>query len=193
MKIKKNKINFKNEYKKSWDFIKESKNFILVAFLIFSFFVLIGLFIPTPEPLKEEIFRFIQKIIEKTKDMSVRELVIFILLNNIQVSFFGIILGILFGIIPIFLAMLNGYILGFVFSFNKNFLNILRILPYGIFELPAVFISLGLGIKIGFSILQKRKSELREYLINSLRVFVFFVIPLLVIAAIIEGILINYF
>ena len=66
-----------------------------------------------------------------------------------------------------------------------------RIFPHGIFELPAVFISLGLGLKLGTFIFQRNKLKaFAEFFWNSLRVFLFIVLPLLIIAAIIEGSLI---
>ena len=70
-------------------------------------------------------------------------------------------------------------------------LSLWKILPHGIFELPAVFIALGIGIKLGMFIFQKKKLEsLKNYSINSLRVFLLIILPLLVIAGIIEGTLI---
>jgi len=65
-------------------------------------------------------------------------------------------------------------------------------LPHGIFELPAIIISFALGIKLGSFVFAKEPwAELRRFVINCIRIFFFIVIPLLVIAAIIEGILIG--
>ncbi len=123
--------------------------------------------------------------------MSQGELIKFIFLNNLQSSFYGMIFGVLLGIFPMIAAIANGYLLGFVASIsveNGGFLVLWRLLPHGIFELPAVFISLGLGLKFGMFIFQKRKLEsFREYFFNSLRVFFLIIIPLLIIAGIIEG------
>ena len=89
---------------------------------------------------------------------------------------------------------INGYVLGFVAYLVVNSDGILvlwRLFPHGIFELPAIFISLGLGLKVGTFIFQKKKFEsLKKYSLNSLRVFLFIVLPLLIIASIIEGSLI---
>ena len=105
--------------------------------------------------------------------------------------------GILFGIYPLFATIANGFILGFVASISVSevgFLVLWRILPHGIFELPAIFISFGLGLKIGSFIFQKKKfKSLKNYSLNSLKVFVFIIIPLLIIAAVIEGALIFLF
>jgi len=68
-----------------------------------------------------------------------------------------------------------------------------RLVPHGIFELPAIFISLGIGLKFGTFIFQKNKSEsFRRYLWNSLQLFVLIIMPLLIAAAIIEGALITF-
>ena len=123
--------------------------------------------------------------------MSQGELINFILLNNLQSSFFGMIFGVLLGILPVIVIIANGYLLGFVASISieaEGVLILWRLLPHGVFELPAVFISLGLGLKLGTFIFQKEKIQsLKKYFWNSLRIFLFIVLPLLIIAAIIEG------
>lgn len=192
----KQRINFslKEEYKKSWQYLKDSKKFIYGIIVLFVFSVLIGFFVSPPESLLNYITEFIQNILEKTQGLSQAGLISFIFLNNIQSSFFGMVLGVLFGIFPILATISNGYILGFVSSLNvseSGVLSLWRIFPHGIFELPALFISLGLGLKFGTFIFYKNRTEIfRKFLIDSIRVFVFIVLPLLIIAAIIEGSLI---
>ena len=101
----------------------------------------------------------------------------------------------IFGIFPFFIAIYNGYVLGYVLKLvvgKIGFLEIWKLFPHGIFELPAVFISLGLGIKLGASLFAKNSDkEFLRRLKNSARVFFFIVLPLLVIAAVIEGSLIK--
>jgi len=103
--------------------------------------------------------------------------------------------GIMLSIFPVLSALVNGYVLGFVaskVSAGSGFFVLWRLLPHGIFELPALFISLGLGLKLGTFVFQKKKLKtLREYLFETIRVFFFIIIPLLIIAAIIEGSLIS--
>ena len=194
--MKKNKFSLKKEYQKSWEFIKQSKKFIYVVIGIFLLFSLIGYFIPAPESLKTQILSFIEQILNKTEGMSQLELIWYIFFNNLKSSFLGMIFGILFGIFPIISSVTNGYIVGFVsfMSVESSGISVLlRLFPHGIFELPAVFISLGLGIKLG-SLIFKRNSKkfLKEYLKGCLRVFLTIVIPLLIIVAIIEGTLIAF-
>lgn len=148
---KKNKF-FIDNYRKSWRYIKESKNFIYASLILFFLFVFIGAFLPIPEILRERILEYIQKLLEMTEGMSRGELISFIFLNNLQSSFFGMIFGIVLGIFPIITSILNGYVLGFVSSeavYGGGILVLWRLLPHGIFELPALFISAGLGLKLG--------------------------------------------
>ena len=69
--------------------------------------------------------------------------------------------------------------------------SLLKLLPHGIFELPAIFIALGIGLKLGTFPFQKEpEKSLKRFLGNSIRVFLLIVLPLLLIAGIIEGLLI---
>ena len=196
MKMKKNK-RIEKYYEEVFDFIKESKNYIYFSVLIFLIFSFIGFFFPIPDSLREVIMNFIEELLSKTQDMSHGGLIWFILLNNIQSSFFGMIYGILFGIFPIFASLANGYLLGFVASeaVKSNGISVLwRLFPHGILELPALFISLGLGIKLGSFVFGKNKLKtLKIYFIKSIKTFLLVVVPLLILAAIIEGSLIFLF
>lgn len=193
---KEDNSSLRREYRGSWDYIKESRNFIYATIAVFFVFSLIGFFVPAPDSIKDSIIKLLEEILGKTQGMSQIELIKFIFINNAQSSFFGIILGVFLGIFPLIGAIGNGYILGVVSlmaSEEGGFSVLLRLLPHGIFELPAVFISLGLGLKFGTFIFQKNKGEsFKKYFWNSLRVFILIVIPLLIIAAIIEGILVSY-
>jgi len=193
-KTKKRSFNLLNEYKNCWKYILESKKFIYFVVGIFLFFLLMGFFVPAPEFLSNEIMKFIRELLTETQNMSPLDLISFIIYNNVQSTFLSIILGILFGIFPLASAVANGYTLGFVSSIsvnNSGLLSLFKILPHGIFELPAIFISLGLGLKTGMFVFRKDKVKaFRDYLGNSLRIFLLIIIPLLIIAGIIEGTLV---
>lgn len=188
---------FRENYKQSWNYIKESRNFIYIVLIVFSLFFLLGYFIRVPENIAQLILEFIGELLKRTEGMSYAELTSFIFFNNLQSSFFGMIFGVVFGIFSVMTIVSNGYLLGFVSSStaqSEGFLILWRLFPHGIFELTALIISMGLGLKIGTFIFQKKKMEfLKNYLWNSLRVFLFVIIPLLFIAAIIEGSLIFLF
>ena len=197
-RIRKKKENFcMRNYRESWNYIKESKNFIWAIVGVFVLFALIGFFVPASPELEEAIMNFLKQLLEKTKDFDQWKMTQFLFLNNLQSSFFGLLLGVVLGIFPVLSSIVNGYVLGFVAAKTveaKGIFVLWRLLPHGIFELPAVFISLGLGLKFGTFIFRKKKGKsFKDYLWNGLRVLIFIVIPLLVFAAIIEGALIFLF
>lgn len=231
--MKKKKENFFTEnYRKSWEYIKASKHYIYIILIVFFLFVFIGAFIPTPALLEEQILEYIQKLLEMTSGMSRGELISFIFFNNLQSSFFGIFFGIVFGIFSMITSVLNGYLLGFVSAkavYEGGIFVLWRLLPHGIFELPALFLSAGLGLRLGLPFIYRyfdyywknkktfalilgvlflpfsivltllfnknlRKYQFKDFLFrfnNSIRTFIFVILPLLIIAALIEGILIS--
>jgi stage II sporulation protein M len=184
-------------FSKSFSFIKESKKFIYIIIGLFLLFALIGMVVPTPDFIKNMITEFIKNILEQTKDLSLFGMIKFIFFNNLQSSFSGMIFGCLIGIFPILVSVVNGYLLGFVSLVSikqEGILVLWKLFPHGIFELPAVFISLALGLRLGVAVFQKdKKRNFFDFLISSIRVFLFVILPLLVIAAIIEGCLILVF
>lgn len=196
--MKKRKVkkehSLKQMYRYSFAFIKESKNFIYFVIGVFVLFALIGFFLPVPEELAQQIFQTIQNLIAQTEGMGQLELTAFIFWNNLKTSLIGMVLGIALGIYPLIVSFTNGYLIGFVSRLSvraEGISSLWRLVPHGIFELPAVFISLGLGLKIGSFILQKKKSaSLKEYFTRSVIAFTLIVVPLLIIAAVIEGALI---
>jgi len=180
-------------YKESWGYIKESKKYIYSIASVFLVFGILGFIFPIffVEPIKI----LIKQLLEQTNELNTFSLVWFIFLNNLKTSFVGLALGILFGFIPVTLTIVNGYVLGFVSNYavkNAGFSSLFRLLPHGIFELPAVIIGLGLGTKLGMFFFSKNSDkEFMRRLVLSLKVFIFVIIPLLIIAAIIEGSLIG--
>jgi len=166
--------------------LKELKNFFYFSLAIFSLFTIIGLIFPTF--FQEQIIELIKSLILQTQNLRPIELISFIMANNLKVAFFGMLLGIVFGIIPTLALVVNGYVLGFVLHrsiLDQGIFIIWRLLPHGIFEIPAILISTSLGIKLGIN--------LRNFKVNfksALRIFIFIVVPLLVIAGIIEGLFI---
>lgn len=184
---------FRKNYSLSWNYIKESKSYIIAISLIFVFGILISL-VYQPTAIVDLIRSFFGKVINETEGLGLLELIIYILNNNLKSSFFAMILGIAFGIFPILSALMNSYVLGFVSE--KSVLAggpsvLLRLVPHGIFEFPAIIISMAFGVKLGFSWFgkDKRKTFLSRFE-DSLRTFLFIILPLLIIAAIIEGALI---
>lgn len=185
----------RKNYSKCFQFIKNSKHFIYFGILIFVGFTIFGFFVNLPLEISNQLLDYFKQLIEKTKDYNAWQMMSFIFFNNLKASFLGMILGVFIGIFPLINLFGNGFVLGFAAKLSvaqEGFGSLWRILPHGIFELPAIFIALGVGMKLGSFISEKKNKwkNLKEYFIGSLRVFVLVVLPLLIIAAIIEGLLI---
>ena len=113
--------------------------------------------------------------------------------NNLR----AMVLGVLYGFIPfLYLPALalgvNAAILGMLASLidGQWLLLAAGILPHGIFELAALFLSLAAGLclckNINVYIRKNEKGVMKPLLLNILRVVVLLVLPLLVIAAVME-------
>jgi stage II sporulation protein M len=183
------------QYRQCWNYIKESRKYIWFVISIFILFAIFAVVFPVPDLIAEKINQVIKELINLTQELNTIELIGFIFFNNLRASFFGIIFGVVIGVIPFLITISNGYVLGFVSKAvvsEVGFLEIWRLLPHGIFELPAVFISLALGIRWGMFLFAKNPGkEFKTRFFEAIRVFFFIIIPLLIIAAIIEGILIR--
>jgi stage II sporulation protein M len=176
-------------YKKCFEYLKENKVYFCIIAALFLISILIGVIFPLF--FQEFIKKLIENLAEKTKGMGFFQLFIFILENNIMTAFLGLLFGLILGLLPLLLAMFNGYVLGFVSGkvAGVEGLGVLfRLLPHGIFEIPALVISLGLGLKLGMFLFSRNPGKQLVYdLENSLRVFLFVIIPLLLIAGFIEA------
>lgn len=195
--MKKNKSkSFKEVFLDSYNFVLDSKNFIFIsAFIFFCFFSLGFVLYPSPGIL-EMIQKMINELLVKTANFGFLEMFWFIFLNNLQASFFSMAFGVFFGIFPFIVLISNGYFAGFVSylaTLSSGWGSIFSLIPHGVFELPAIFISTALGFRAGFFVIRKEKVGFLEILYSCLKAFIFIVLPLLFVAAFIESGLILFF
>lgn len=113
--------------------------------------------------------------------------------NNAFVSLLSLVLGLALGVFPILFIAFNGYFVGiicYVVSQQKGFLFILlALLPHGIIELPSVFLSASIGLRLGYHVflyLIGRPTELGKEFIQGIMFYLSWILPLLFLAAIIE-------
>jgi stage II sporulation protein M len=181
----------------AWDYLKEIKNYVWFSTALFFLIGIIGYFFPIF--FVDKIKKLIEDLVKQTQGLDLFGLMRFIIANNVQSAVTGTILGVLFAIVPLGIVVINGYVLGFVAnkSVNSAGLSVLwRLLPHGIFEIPAIMISVALGIRLGLFLFiyhgKNKRQEFWKWFLNSVRVLIFIIIPLLVIAGIIEGALIWF-
>jgi stage II sporulation protein M len=121
-------------------------------------------------------------------------IMLFIFVNNTLNSLFAMLLGIFFGIWPIIFIIVNGFFIGVVVFSSVQEYSILvvlsALLPHGIIELPMIFISASMGLRLGVLAFQKifriKEIKFKYELFSAIRFFATVIVPLLFIAAIIE-------
>lgn len=175
-------------------YLAESRYYVYITALLFLFFGIFGFIFSEKLTFLNEIIR---ELVSKASMLNGLDVGLYIFANNTQSALIGLISGLLFGIFPFFNIVLNGTVIGYVIAIvsrESSFLEIWKLLPHGIFELPAIFISLGLGLKLGAFVFAARPwTTLKQRLYYSMLVFLFFVLPLMAVAAIIEGYLIELY
>ena len=193
--MKNQDLKLKKQFSEAWNYIKESKNYIYVTIFLFTISIILGFIFSEKLSFFKEI---IKEILKQTEGLNTIEMIFFIMQNNIQSSLLTIILGIAFGIFPLISIILNGTLIGYVLSITSQIngpTTWLLLLPHGIFEIPAILISMGLGIKLGAPLFTNKKplQEFKRRIYQTANVFIMIIIPTLILAAIIEGILIAVF
>lgn len=116
-----------------------------------------------------------------------------IFLNNAFVSLLFLVLGLVLGIFPVLLIAFNGYVVGVIshIAAQERGLSfiVLALLPHGIIELPMVFLSAGIGLRLGhqvFAALIGRNTEIKKEFKEGMRFYFSWILPLLFLAAVIE-------
>lgn len=117
-----------------------------------------------------------------------------IMINNIQVSFAAVAGGITAGLFTTYIMLLNGFLIGTIGTLvsqnNLAFPFWAFVFPHGSLELPAIFLAGGAGFLLSRAILlpgqYRRVDALKHYGVQAAQL-VFGIVPLLVIAGIIEG------
>ena len=187
------KRDFADLVEDSWSYLGKHRKYIYASIWIFFASAIFGYVYSAQLGFFDKI---IEEIVTSTQDLDYLELIWFIFSNNATSSVSALFLGAFFGVFPLINAVFNGAVLGYVYSKAVPIAGVFvawRLLPHGIFELPAIFISLGLGIHLGASFFGANKLKTFKFRFKeSLKVFLVIVVPLLALASIIESSLIVF-
>jgi stage II sporulation protein M len=124
-------------------------------------------------------------------------LAVAIFLNNMIKALLVTVGGLALGLFPVIFLLANGAALGFVLAASMQshgVLNaLLAIVPHGIFELPAILLATSMGLLLGRCAIEKlfgsSEISISSELALALKFFARIVVPLLVIAALVEAFL----
>jgi len=133
----------------------------------------------------------VNQLIEGFKDRNTVTFISKLMMRNLIAAYLTTCLISLWGLIPAVATTVNGLLLGWIIAnasgMSPSMLLVLLI-PHGILELPAAFIGWGVGIWKGFG--YRFTSQTTNYqgrFIKANIVYFTVILPLLLIAAIIEG------
>jgi stage II sporulation protein M len=169
-----------------WAILSEAKIFIYFGVFLFLSGSVIGYSWPA---VFMGLLGSLHGMAERFRESSAPVIIVTIFFQNASSAFLAIWLGLIVGIVPLIGAVTNGILLGVVLVMVGNGMTMLiGVLPHGIFELPAIFIAWGLGFWRGmWPFHENRKEVYNDRARKSYFVFFTLIIPLLLIAAVIEG------
>lgn len=182
------------EYKKILKSIDIFTNRLVFVTLLFFFSTFVGFYTAQTNPIwTQDVVKLLSENFTGLLDKSNFELCLHIFFNNLSVSVMIISLFFLFGIAPVAALLSNGVMIGVVISYSLTKLSgasiFLALIPHGIFEIPAFFLAAGLSLHLSsrfLDYLRKKRRTFKKDIQFALRIILFIITPLLLIASIIE-------
>lgn len=211
LKIYKNKKEDKNVIKKFWgvDFpliVYHSQKFIRISFIAFVLAALIGAFSAANDAnfvrliLGDRYVDMTLQNIEKGKPMAVYdnmgefEMFIYIAFNNIRVSFYAFIFGLLASIGTLFLLLYNGVMVGsfqyFFYEYGLLRESALTIWIHGTLEIFVIIVAGAAGLILGSSLVfpntYSRLHSFKKGVKTGIK-YIIGILPVFIVAAFLEG------
>src|SRR4030042_5940904 len=137
-------------------FDRTIKPYILILTLIFAASFLAGAI--APPAIRQQMTGGFQAVVGNYRGLAGGMLFFNILVQNVMATIFVIISGVIVGIIPTIAISSNGFGLGVLYrpavevsGYSKA---ALKVLPYGVFEIPALLIAASYGLWLGRTVLR---------------------------------------
>lgn len=171
--------------------------FILFAILFFSSGAS-GYFYAQSHPdLASESFSMLSEQFEVITELHPAMIFLFIFFNNFIKALIATATGFFFGLIPIFFITFNGYIIGLVVYVGGTNIGmdqiLMRLIPHGIFEVPAILLACSYGLWAGKQFYRRtfRKEDIsiKSTILRASYKCVRVVFPLLLVAAVVETVI----
>jgi stage II sporulation protein M len=170
-------------------YIGSLKNHILLLLSFFLLSMLLGWLSGPTEGLAP-----LQPIFEWILGLPPHYAVLIIWINNLKTAGIAFLLGIGFGLLPIFVMVENGFFVGIAIrsSLDAGMSHeclALGLLPHGILELLMILLACSAGLRLGIQSLRAIRglqSDIKGEFLSGAKIFVYIVIPLLLLAASIE-------
>jgi stage II sporulation protein M len=179
-------------------FDRTIKPYILILALIFAVSFLAGTI--APSSIRQQMNEVFQGVVGNYRELAGGMLFFNILVQNVMATIFVIISGVIFGIVPTFAISSNGFGLGVLYRQASDVSGYskaaLKVLPYGVFEIPALLIAASYGLWLGVMAVRRMRGRestpLGSNIEHAFRRYFALVFPLLIVAAAIETSLILW-
>jgi len=178
-------------------YVRGLKFHIALSLIIFSLSGALGCFYATMRPENAStLIEIVSETFGPIMEMSTPQIALYIFFHNTLLCSAAALLGVALGIVPILFAASNGALLGMLAAVVEDKFGwtplVIGILPHGVFEIPAMILSIAMGIKFGQETLNAAlrrnvKKKLRVEIMSGLKFFAGVVVPLLAAAAVIEA------
>ena len=173
-------------------FDRTIKPYILILALLFAAAFLAGMLAPSST--RQQMTDAFQVVADNYRGLAGGKLFFTLLLHNVMATIIVLISGVIVGIIPTFAIGANGFVLGVVYRQSAEVMDYskaaLKVLPHGVFELPALLIAASYGLWLGVTVVRrmrgKESTPLRFHIEHAFRRYFAIVFPLLIVAAAIE-------
>ncbi len=165
-----------------------------ILFVVFLFMVFSGYEFAVENPeLANEFINSLFSQFEFTIKLPHYLLFLLIFLNNSIKSFLAVVLGVFFAIPPLFFVISNGALLGIVIGAKSSEVGLAKVLllivPHGVVEIPALILAASYGVEVGLAVIKKllgKEIEISEVLAEKIKKYFKIVLPMLLVAALIE-------
>ena len=190
----------KEQYKKTFHFIgKDMRWIVLGTVVIFiALIVLTDLFFMKHTDMMTQLLQEFQETLKDiAPDGTISAPLLF--LNNLKACLIAMATGLIpFLFIPVLVLGVNAAVMGAVASMYRMAgmsvvsMYLFGILPHGIFELPAILLSISMGLYLCYCLVKRicegryNRGIVKKALGNMLRTLLTLIIPLLAVAAVIE-------
>ncbi len=185
-------MNFNDIYKNLYTDIKQKKYFLIITFFIICLAAALSTFnSPELKIRAAEMINTSRHVAgQEYQSKSLLYIIFDIFVHNAVTAFEALFTGVLFSFGAILFAVANGYIIGFVVTtFNSD---IGRVLPHAVFELLSLILACSYGIWLGTWPFKSNKFQaIKHRLMQCAKIYICVIVPLLRIAAAIEGVLIK--
>ena len=176
-------------------YVHKIRYFVLAIALLAVFAFLIGAaFAVTMPGETREIMKLIAGQFDGFRDKSSFDLAIGLFLHNALICALMAVLGLALGVLTLFIVFDNGLMIGLIGTVATGragfVLTLAAFLPHGVIELPAMVLSAAIGLYLGYCVLISlfgRRVDVVKEVKDGARMFVAWVLPMLLVAAFVES------